>query len=349
MGKELEHLKNYYQENYYNEEVENRIKNGVYQQLNSENKNTLGKKLIYISCTAVVLLGLFISSAFVSPAMADVVSKIPFLNHLFEPQKPWLVAVSQELKKEYKIDGIGINFTTKTMHIGIKGTEAYYQDVKKEVEKKAKDLMQARGLDAYKIAVSYDDGKPIHDEKLSKEQMAKNKKYIAASQDLENAIMSELKNKNYGIVSAHVRINSKEKFIPLEILVSEKRVDEIKQIVKNIVKEKNLGKFKIKFYHLNPKAEEADKRWQPVISTITDGLMGKKEFRVTGVGYSFYPLPLTLSIRTSVDSADPDAKKLAAKIEKTVKDFIESDEVQPVVKNDPYNIEIYSKDKKKLN
>ncbi len=177
----------------------------------------------------------------------------------------------------------------------------------------------------------------------------KQKQYINKSKNLEGAIITELKKQGYGIISADVRINSKEKFIPLEILVTEKRVKEIKGVVQQILKEKHLSNFTIKFYRIDPVKEEADKRWRPVIDAITTGLLGEKDYKVKSVGYSFYPSPLTLTIKTTINSTDPNAKVLALKIEKTIQNFIKSDEVKEKVKKDPYKIKIYSNDHKKIN
>lgn len=303
--------------------------------------------LRYIGAAAIII-GLLAGSVVISPTMAEMVSKIPYLNQLFQSEPGFGQFGMKELKDEgYKVSNFGIDYTTKTIHVGIEGTEAYYEEVNGEIKQLVIDAFQDQGMDAFKVKVNLADEEKL--EEIPQSEQKKYDEYSRRSSELEKAIMTDLNEKGYGIRSAHVRINDIEKFIPLEILVSEKRIDEMKAIVNEIVEEKESGEFKIKVYKIDPVKEEAEKRWSPVISTIAQGLMGKRDFHVKGVGYSFYPSPLTLTVKTSVKSTDPDAEEIAKKIEMEVRRFIESDEVKDRVKDDPYNIIVYSKDKKEIN
>jgi nitrogen regulatory protein PII len=299
---------------------------------------------------AMILLGLLAGSAVISPTMAEMVSKIPYLNQLFQSEEPGFGKFGMEdlTEKGYNVSNFGIDYRTKTIHVGIEGTQAYYDEVKNEIKNLVSEAFKEQGMDAFKVKISRVD-QDKRSEEPSTDQQKKIDEYIRRSSELEKSIMTELKRKGFDIRSAHVRINDIEKFIPLEVLVSEKRIDEMKEIVKEIAAEKETGEFKIKVYKIDPIKEEAEQRWSPVISTIAQGLMGKKDFHVKGVGYSFYPSPLTITIKTSVKSSEPDTEKIAEKIEMEVRRFIESDEVKDKVKDDPYNIIVYSKDKKEIN
>jgi hypothetical protein len=79
------------------------------------------------------------------------------------------------------------------------------------------------------------------------------------------------------------------------------------------------------------------------------GLMENKDFKVTGFSYSFHPLPLQIKIKTSLDSGHPDAEKLAEEIENEITEFIQTHEKTAEVRNDPYELKIYGKDKKIMN
>ncbi|WP_191277029.1 DUF4030 domain-containing protein [Neobacillus kokaensis] len=81
--------------------------------------------------------------------------------------------------------------------------------------------------------------------------------------------------------------------------------------------------------------------------TIADGLMAKKEFKVTGVGYK--DKPLSFIITTSVLSSDPTAKAHGTKLESLIVEFLQSEEISPIVDNEPYEITVNSKDNKKIN
>lgn len=350
MDKKLKETKKYYYSHYYNEETSQRIKKGVLDRIiNKKTKNSFGKKAMYYTTAAIMVIGLFIGSGFVSPTMANVLAQIPILNSLFEKDTSLNSLIVEDLQSlDYNVGGTFLDIREKTIGIGIKGSESYYNEVKDEVEAEIKEILHARGLDAYKVVVSQDIDKEYKDP-LSEEQRKEVDKYIQQSKDLEHAILSELKKQDYEILSAHVRINKIEKFIPLEIPVSETRVEEMKRMVEDIVKEKGLGEFQIKTYKIDPVKEEAEGRWRPVISTITEGLIGIEKYKVTGVGYSFYPSPLTISIRTSIKTSDSKADELVQEIEQTIHEFIQSDEVKDNVKDDPYIINIYGKGKTKIN
>ncbi|MFS0667729.1 DUF4179 domain-containing protein [Peribacillus frigoritolerans] len=77
-------------------------------------KVSLIRKLAYSGIALIILLGLFISSAFVSPAMAKVASKIPYLGQIFENKNNIVLLISEELRaKGYKKTGVGVSFPKK--------------------------------------------------------------------------------------------------------------------------------------------------------------------------------------------------------------------------------------------
>lgn len=353
MDNKLKKIKDYYYSKYYSDETADRIKNGVLDEISRKKvKLGTGKKIMYITSAAVLLIGILIGSAFVSPTVANVLAKVPILNALFEEDSGSYHSLSREItnnleKLDYNIGGSYLRIREKTIGVRINGTDSYFNDVKENVTREIKKLLHAKGLDAYHVEVSQE--KEHMQEGISEERKNKIEAYNRKSKKVETAVMNALNQHGYDIFSAHVRINKLEKFIPLEIPVSETRVEEMKQIVNNIVKEMDMGDFTIKVYKTDPEKEKAGRRWQPVITTIAEGLIGIKELKVEGVGYSFYPSPLTISISTSIDSSNSDAGELGKKIESMVHEFVKSEEVVENVKDDPYIIDVYSKDKKKIN
>lgn len=61
-------------------------------------QNHLVRNIVYCGIALFLLSGAFISSAFVSPAMAQVAAKIPYVGQLFK-QKPIADVLYQELEK----------------------------------------------------------------------------------------------------------------------------------------------------------------------------------------------------------------------------------------------------------
>ncbi|MBA2876261.1 DUF4030 domain-containing protein [Thermaerobacillus caldiproteolyticus] len=305
-------------------------------------KWSLRKKIAYFSGAAVLLFGLFIGSAFISPTMAEVASKIPYLNQLFE-SKPIIDVISEELRRKYNIDSVGIQLIPKKkVEVAIVGTEEYYNDVKDDVEKTVKDILASRNYDAFTVNV--------YKQNLYREiEDPKQLEFERQSGELMDAIYEELEKYDFTVLSVGVRNNDKEKLVELDVPNTEPKVDEIKKVVQSVIESKNIGAFPIKIHKIDMEKREQEARWRTVIKTIAEGLMSQKEYKVKGVGYSNHPSPMTITIKTTVSSSDPEARELGNKIEKMVVDFINSKEAKKAVKDDPYKIIVYSKDKKELN
>lgn len=305
-------------------------------------KWSIGKKIGYLSGAAVLLFGLFIGSAFLSPTMAEVASKILYLNRIFET-KPIVEVLSEKLRGEYEIDGIGMQLIPKkTISVAIVGSDEYYESVKDEVEEIIEDTLASKNYDAFKI--------DVYKQELQMETRdPKQLKYERESKELMDAIRDELEKHDFAILTYGVRNNDIEKVVELDIPNTEKRTDRIKKIVQTIIDKEEMGNFSIKFHKVDMEKREQEQRWYPVIDTIAEGLMGNKKYKVKGIGYSNHPSPMTITIKTKVKSTDPDAKELGAEIEKIVVDFITSKEAKEAVGDDPYKIIVYSKDKKEIN
>ncbi|NGY88709.1 DUF4030 domain-containing protein [Bacillus megaterium] len=82
-------------------------------------------------------------------------------------------------------------------------------------------------------------------------------------------------------------------------------------------------------------------------SKIGEGLLSKKEYKVTEVGY--VEDPLTFNIKTSVSASDSSSKALAQSIEKEVNQLIELKNVKEKLNGKLYKVVIYSKNGEKLN
>ncbi|WP_374725457.1 DUF4030 domain-containing protein [Neobacillus drentensis] len=59
--------------------------------------------------------------------------------------------------------------------------------------------------------------------------------------------------------------------------------------------------------------------------------------------------PLSFIISTSILSSDPTAKALGTEIESMIVEFLKSEEISPILDNEPYEIIVNSKDNKKIN
>ena len=311
-----------------------------------KNQSSLGKKLIYFSSAAVLLFGLFIGSAFVSPAMAKVVSKIPYLGQIFENKNDILKLISEELRaKGYKTTGAGVSFPKKEIEIVIQGSENYFNDVKSDVDDIAKDILKSKGYDAYTVKVSrYTKRVDVPHSEKDKKQIEKQEK----RNKMENEILLSLDKAREKYKLLGTGIDSLQKIVEVQIPDTEKRTDEIEQYVQNIIQLKTNDQYTIKFKKINMKKREQDRRWMEILNTVSEDLLGKKDYNVRMVGYSVHPEP-EIQMFITLSGSDENTKAFAQQLEKIIDDFLESDQMKSRVKNDPYHITIFDKDDKIIN
>ena len=303
-------------------------------------QNRLLRNIIYGGIALVILSGAFISSAFASPAMAQVAAKIPYLGQLFK-QKPVSDVLYQELgKKGYKIDSLGQTYygEKKQIEISVIGSEKYFKSVKSDIKKIAKDMLEARHYDTYKVKITrYDPSqyeyKPNpHQEKYDK---------------IEEEIDNELKKHNYNVLSASLGGFDPEMTVDLEVPDTEKNIEDIKQVIKDVLIKNKEEKMPIKVNKINLKKREQDGRWANIINDVGEDLLGKDKYHVKMVGDSVHPEPQVF-IYTSLSYSEEN-KEFSNKLEGVIDEFLETKDMKAKIKDDPYKIIIYAKGKKKLN
>ena len=341
MEDKLDQAKKYYQETYFNREISERIRNGVHERIEGQqNSWNFTKKLSFISIAAVLLLSLLIGSVFVSPAMAKVASHIPYLSTFFKT-KPVENLIDEKLKNDgYKISGMDFRVKNKTLTISISGTDQYYLSVKDQVKNIAENVLTAKKYDAYHVKTTMDS---------KRQSTSLNTRYKVAA-DAIRTINKKLDKENINVLSTRFALSS-SKIMQFNINIpdTEKQTAEIKKVYSSILQTKAIGPYAIHFQTVDMKEKDQKDRWRPVINAIFDGLLAKKEYKVTGESYSFSSLTLTLKIKTSIQSSNPDAQELGNRIKQTIIDFIKSKEIEDKIKDDPYTIIVLSKDKKKIN
>ncbi|WP_163101989.1 DUF4030 domain-containing protein [Peribacillus alkalitolerans] len=307
------------------------------------------RKIAYFSIAVVAFFSILIGSAYVSPAMAKVVAQIPYLSSFIKQEEikyQVLDVVADALIKEgYDFRNIEISIQKKEMTILLAGSKQYLSDNKDAVQKSVNEVLDSNQFGKYSVKVKVDTRVFAPHKETAEEAQ-----YIKDSQELERKILEQLEKNGY--VTAfpiEARINKIEKFIYVAVPKTEKRIPELKELLRSTAQE--YGEFKLKVTRIDMKAREQELRWgkNNIVSIIGHGLMENDEFKVTGYGYSFHPLPLQIKLKTSIKSSDSDAKDIVEKIENEIKTFIQTDELTKDVRNDPYEIIILSKDKKRLN
>ncbi|TDL60086.1 DUF4030 domain-containing protein [Rhodococcus qingshengii] len=297
------------------------------------------KKIMFFSSVAILSLGLFISSAFISPTMAKVISNIPYLSSIFQSE-PIGGLIFDELKeKGYKISGIGTGYSPqKVFYVTIEGSDDYYNEVKDEVEKTVIEILLSKGYDAYSVEVN----------KVRKQDYTLIEEEMKEKNIIENEVTIKLKQLNYKFDM--VQTDPTEKTIFINIVGTKKYYHSVQDDVEKMALEVADGNkytgYKINVTRVTTEIRPSGKGGQ-ITSTIAEGLMSKKEFKVAGVGYKDKPLSFIIS--TSILSSDPTAKALGTEIESMIVEFLKSEEISPILDNESYEIIVNSKDNKKIN
>jgi citrate lyase gamma subunit len=307
-----------------------------------KDRGALRKKWIYYSSAAVLLFGLLIGSALVSPAMANVVSKIPYLGSIFESKEDVVMGISEELReKGYPVNGIGVSFPEKVIRIGIAGDKDYFNRVKTEVEEVAMDFLQSRNYDAYTVKVSRYEEPEVPQKDKEIQQISEDFQLI------DSRVREELGKRNIEVLQlGHL---ARPESIQIEIPNNtEATSDEIKEVVREILSENDIRSIPVEIKKVNMKKREQDRRWREILQTVSDDLLGKKDYKVRMVGYSVYPEP-EIQAHITLSSKDENAKDFAKQLEDVIDEFLKSDQMKERIKGDPYHITIYSKDDKIIN
>ncbi|WHY15809.1 DUF4030 domain-containing protein [Peribacillus frigoritolerans] len=306
-------------------------------------KVSLIRKLTYSGIALIIVLGLFIGSTFVSPAMAEMVSKIPFLNSFINEKSVGTIINEELTEKGYKFSGPSITYHNKTITITVEGSNQYYKSVKGEIEGIVKGILLSNNFDAYKVKIEKYVDVPYSEEE-EKKHIEDLEKQIKKDRELSMALDKVYKKYNILQLTKEPLKNT----VVIDIAETETRSDEMKKEVNNILQKTKKEKSLVKINNIDMKKADQDKRWSMILDSITDELIGKKDYKVTLTGYSINPEP-RIDIWTSLKSSDSGSWEHGEQMEKVLKEYLNSKEMQKMVKNEAYKINVYSKDKKKIN
>lgn len=317
------------------------IKNGIEKGKKQEKRPFKNKNVLYLTTAAILFFSLFVGSAFIFSPIATVASKIPYLGSIFESE-PLSEVIFKELEdKGYSLNGVGNSYKPKReIEVSVIGTNDYYNSVKNDIKEDVQQILKAKGYDSYSISVNK--FKESVEPKLTKEQQ--NEISI-----IKETISDKLNQLNYEFNAIDVDPFNKEVFINLKESMQDYNDNKgkVKKAAEEVLNGINYENYKIKASQSTLLIKKEDDIGSKVTSTIGEGLLSKKEYKVTEVGY--IEEPLTFNIKTSVDSSNPSAKTLSQNIEKEVKQLLELKSVASKLDGKSYKLIIYSKDGKRLN
>ncbi|MDP1420375.1 DUF4030 domain-containing protein [Peribacillus simplex] len=293
------------------------------------------KKFTYLTLASIMMVGLFISTAFISPAMATIASQIPYLNQIFHSDSI-LDSVSQIIDEEgIQVSSSGVRYLPKKeVYIVLDGPIEYYNDTKEELELKIKELLAAKDFDAYSINIS-------QEESYVSKQKEKNE-----IETLYNKLEDNFNKLGYQAIN--ISIDPSEEAILINLNSSEKNYkqaqNEIEKEARKITNNSSTYKnYDIKIANTKVEVIKAGKGAE-IAPILEEGLLSKKEFKVTSIGYTTNSL--TFSIYTSIDSTDSKSRESIKTLKNTINEFLQSEEIKTIVEGEPVTIKIFNKDNK---
>ncbi|MFC0187262.1 DUF4030 domain-containing protein [Fictibacillus aquaticus] len=300
------------------------------------------KKAAYTICTAAAAAGLLIGSAFVSPTVQNALANFPFFSSLFK-SGPVIGLIHDELRyKGYNVMSIAQPAgSEKIISIYIDAPDKEIQSSEADVKKIANGILASQGIDAYTVKV----------EKYIEFTTKGEYVFTAEEKILDQIHMNiheTLRKQGYSFQTVGLGIDKSGKLMEytIEVPRNEKRTAEMLKTAEQIVADASRSE-KVRIVTLNIEDLETEGRKSNIVSALSEGLMGKSEYKVNSISHKMNPF--TLIIKTSVHSKDENAQKVSANIQNAIDEFLSSPEMKDYVKGISYEIQILSKDKKKLN
>jgi hypothetical protein len=300
-------------------------------------RNKKGKSWIYVASAAILFIGLLFGSATISPTMAKVVSEIPFIGKVFADKQNIADLISDKLRENGRLSNVDISYLQKEINIKVQGSEKYFNREKEEIQTTAEYVLAANGYNAYSVKVTREIMEP-KDEKVVKES---NEFYI-----IESELMKELEKRNFDV--QHIQLYNLPNKIIIEIPTEEDRTREISSVYNEILNENEINHLELEFKEVNIDESKQEAKWIPIIQAINEELLRKKEYKVNKVGFEVNLQP-EIQVFLEISGKETGAKTHGEEIEKSIDNFLKSDQLNSIIKNNSYKITIYDKDNKQIN
>lgn len=306
-----------------------------------------GKKASVFTLAAAASIALFIGSGFVSPTMAEVISKIPPLSTLFqqiELEGNLVDQITMKLKEEgYPVKQISehSNGSKGGFYIFLEASDQEVKEMKEDIQKSVKEILNQKKYNGTYIENFY--VKVRKHKEPPAEWLAEQEKMDKEDTEIYEMVYPVLEKYDYKHSWGWGRGKIELDFPSVE---SKERIEEIKNAVSQVLKEAGKENIVVEHKLFNQEKRQQYDRWGNAISAIAHELKTYKKYKVSGVGYHSKDGTMRVLIKIKLPSTDPDAQDFADTLRTMIEEFIHTEEIWTVVKEDPYVIEITSKDGK---
>ncbi|WP_413305584.1 DUF4179 domain-containing protein [Bacillus sp. 1P10SD] len=287
------------------------------------------KKLIGSLAGLVAVGGLFFGSAFVSPAMAQIASKIPYLNQVFlkdidiNGEKSLMALVREEgLKRGYEVTGLRVGQglmegdEPEKVYVFLVSKD-YNEKTKVDAENLTKEMLDQKGYYAKAIEVL----------PFKADFYASMRRINRIMLDEAQKIKTLINDKGYSVDYVGMNPGLDEIFVILP--ETEKHVDEVRAIIQAYQKKK-YNEFSLDIRSVNLTNMDEETKLKKNLYTIFEGLLGKKEtYKINSFTYTTKG-ELVITIETSLEKKD---QKLIEQIRKEVSSQVAKEYKQPYAIN----------------
>lgn len=295
-------------------------------------KRRFTKRFQFVAA-AVIGFGVITASAFLNPSVAEMASKIPYLGQVFK-SKSIDVMLGEALEKEgYERFSLGMRpGETVSIVVRIEGSEKDADRERGKITRIVDNVLESKGYDSYEIHVSsfMPEYTGLTEEEVKMEKLGVK-------------LDGELKNAGYEIIN----VNPFNETIEVAIPLTEKRSEEILTATRSLAKANGSEK-EVKITKVDLDKNEREGVWMDYLRSIHEGLALKKEYKVSGYGYSYKQNTMKMIIKTSMKAGDENAEEMVEKIRSEISQFIESERKNSVIKDDEYEVVIRDKSGKDL-
>ncbi|MDQ1147685.1 hypothetical protein QE429_004512 [Bacillus sp. SORGH_AS 510] len=290
-------------------------------------KTRRNRKFHYVAA-AVIGLGILTGSAFLSPSIAEMASKIPYLGQVFQT-KPVFELIHDALEKEgYKNLALGMTPGEKVLfEIRMEGSEKDADRERRKITGIVEDILKSKGYDSYEVKVTSFIPEVVEETEEEKQM-----------RQLGLKLEEGLRSSGYDIMT----VNPYNPKIEVSIPLTEKRVDEIQKATLELAKENGSDK-EVVMDVVDVENQKREGLWMDYLRSIHEGLALKKEYKVSSYGYSYKPEKVKIIIKTSMTASDDGTKETVGKIRDEIKAFLDSEDVKAKVDHQPYEVIVRDK------
>ncbi|XXM72388.1 hypothetical protein ACQ0QQ_00350 [Lysinibacillus sphaericus] len=317
------------------------------------NKKTGRRKRTYPLVAAFACIILVSNFWLFHENIEGVLAKLPYISQFIKQDEDRMERMQVMLGElDRLLDQKGVDMPNWNFHMNVDEKVFTVEikdwpDQKDVIKEPVRKIMKKNGFSDYKLTVvPYQKNKVDSD--VTEEEI---EQYVKDSEALEESLTKRLEEENFELMfPVNIQMNPTQGvYISVIVPKTETRLDLLESIMKEEGR-KYIDKPEIDIRQVEKKAREQEVRWEKtgVISDIARAMTESDTYPVTGFAYSFHPYPLQITIKTSLNPGDPDARSIANEIKSEIKLYIDTAEGTETIRGDEFEIKVTGKGKKEI-